>query len=342
MQKQEVAPICLEDQWCKSLKKLEWPEKSIQMYQYFLADSTRRQYNRYLEQFGQFCIQKFKCFPPTDEFASAAVAEFITIKSEGSERPESLLRGILAALTNYFSVPGQINPLSREVHNLSKALVKSCTTRNAGRTKIMPMEPFVDMFRAWGPNEALSVLKLRQKAVTLMAIACLARPSDFAPSVGFFRDQLTFNQDGSVTVNFFGIKNDYDRGGFEIRIEPAKERVIDPVECMRAYFNKTANVMADRVPVFPAVRPPFQGINAQSIAQILNTSIKEAGLDTNMFSAKCFRPSAATAAIVSGCDPNTTRLRGRWKNNDVFFSNYVFPISETNISDNILYSNVRL
>ena len=33
--KQEVGPVCLEDQWGKSLKQLEWPEKSIHMYQYF-------------------------------------------------------------------------------------------------------------------------------------------------------------------------------------------------------------------------------------------------------------------------------------------------------------------
>ena len=340
-----MVPVRLEDQWGKRLKLLNWTEKSIQAYQHFLADSTRRQYNRYLEDFQQFCIHNYNCFPPIDHFSSAAVADFITNKSELSDRPESMLRGIMAALSNYFSVIGQNNPLTQEVKNLSKALVKYGTASNAGRTKIMPMKPFVDMFRAWGPNQGLSLSKLRQKAITLMVIACIARPADFAPSVGFFRDQIIFHEDGSATVHFFGIKNDSNRAGFEVRIEPTEDICIDPVECIKEYLGKTADISYNkegRTPVFLALRPPFQGINAQSIAQILNASIKEAGLDNKVFSAKCFRPSAATAAIISGCDPNTTRLRGRWKNNDVFYSNYVFPISEANISNNILTSNVRL
>ena len=340
-----MEPVRLENQWCKRLRQLEWPDKPIQFYRHFLADSTRRQYNKYIEDFRIFCVNKFGCFPPLDKYASAAIAEFITYKSESSERPESMLRGIMAALSNYYSIQSINNPLTQEVRNLAKALVKCNTVRNAGRTKIMSLEPFAEMFKAWEPNDSLTIEKLRQKAITLMAISCIARPSDFAPSVGFFRDQVIFNGDGSATVHFFGVKNDYDRTGFEIRIEPTEDNHINPVECIKIYFSKTANIPTNkkgRTPVFPALKPPFQGISSQSIAQILNHSIKEAGLDTKIYSAKCFRPSAATAAIVSGCEPNTTRMRGRWKNNDVFFSNYVFPISENNISNTILTSNVKL
>ena len=71
-----------------------------------------------------------------------------------------------------------------------------------------------------------------------MAIACIARPSDFAPSAGFFRDPLQFNHDGSTTINFFGVKNDYNRAGFKIRIEATGDCLSDPVDCIKMYFHK--------------------------------------------------------------------------------------------------------
>lgn len=302
-----------------------------------------KQYDRYLSLFQIFCLERYNSFPPQQEFLSAAIAEFVTTKSEESQRPESMLRGIMAALSNYFEIPGRSNPISKEIRNLVKALVKSKTVRQAGRTKIMPMEPFTRLFEGWGINESLSISQLRQKSVTLLAIACLARPSDFAPDAGFFRDQIQFHNDGSATVHFFGIKNDAGRTGFEVRIEGTENAFIDPVKCLKVYFSKTTHLSgSDRVSVFLSMKPPFKGISSQSIAQILNSSIIDAGLNPQIFTAKCFRPSAATAAVVMGCDPNTTRVRGRWKNDQVFFSNYVYPVSKTNVSEQILTSDISL
>ena len=321
-----------------------WPESCIRLYREFITQSTRNLYNRYLAYFQQFCLYKYGEFPPPQKYLSAAVAEFLSIKSSESERPESMLNGIMAALSNYFNIPGRVNPISTEIRNLVKALIKTGTKRQAGRTSIMPLAPFRVLFESWGANESLSLVKLRQKAVTLLAIACMARPSDFAPKSGFFREQLKFNDDDSVTVHFFGVKNDANKAGFEVRVEQTDNIFTDPVNCLKVYINKTAQVLhqLEKQPVFVTLKPPCQGISAQTVAHILNDSIKDAGLPPSVYTAKSFRPSAATAAIVSGCDPNTTRVRGRWKNDKVFFSNYVYPISKTNISEKILSSNVTL
>ena len=294
--------------------------------------------------FQKFCIERYNGFPPQEKLLSAAIAEFLTVKSKESDRPESMLRGIMAALSNYFDMPDKPNPISTETRNLVKALIKTGTMRQAGRSRIMPMAPFTSLFESWGPNESLSISQLRQKSLTLLTIACIARPSDFAPSTGFYRDQIEFNKDGSATLQFFGVKNDADRAGFEVRIEPTSNAYTDPVECLKVYFAKTHMLtpVPEREPVFLSLNPPFKGISSQTVSQILNASIKDAGLPQNVYAAKCFRPSAATAAIVSGCDPNTTRVRGRWKNDKVFFSNYVYPVSDTNVSESILYSNVSL
>ena len=336
--------VCLESEWQIMLKQLMWTDSCVEIYKQFIAQSTRNLYNRYLSLFYDFCLINYGRFPPHQNYLSAAIAEFLKVRSEHSERPESMLRGIMAALSNYFSIPGRYNPISNELKNLVKALIKTGTVRQAGRTSIMPIAPFSRLFENWGDNEALPLTLLRQKAITLLAIACLARPSDFSPSAGFNRDQIKFNSDGSATIFFFGVKNDANRSGFEVRIEPTDNILTDPVECLKVYFKKSAPFINDLVkqPVFITLKPPYNGISAQTVSHILNTSIKDAGLSSSEFSAKSFRPSAATAAIVSGCDPNTTRVRGRWKNDNVFFSNYVYPTSETNISDKILTSNIEL
>ena len=172
----------------------------------------------------------------------------------------------------------------------------------------------------------------------------MARPSDLAPRVGLFRDQVKFNSDSSATFNFFGTKNDSQRAGFEVRIECTKSVLTDPILCLKVYFQKSERLMpkTTRIPVFVALKPPFKAISAQTVSQILNKSIKESGLSTATFTAKCFRPSATTAAVLMGADPNTTRMRGRWKNDTAFNEHYSYPLSKTNISEKILESNVQL
>lgn len=246
----------------------------------------------------------------------------------------------MAALTNYFEVSGRTNPITPEVKNFIKALIKTRTTRPAGRTKIMPLEPFARLFAKWGRNESLSTLRLRQKALTLLAITCMARPSDLAPKVGLKRSQFVFHEK-AVSIHFFGTKNDSDRKGFEVRVESTDNFATDPVSCVKAYFERTADRGKENA-AFLALTPPYKAIGAQTVAQILNDVIGEAGLSVTQFSAKAFRPSAATAAVVSGCDPNVARLRGRWKTEPVFFNHYVYPVDKINVSETILSSNVML
>ena len=103
----------------------------------------------------------------------------------------------------------------------------------------------------------------------------------------------------------------------------------DPLSCLSTYFNKTSQLVQhlEKQPVFPTLNPPFRGISAQTVAQILNNSIKDAGLPVGVYSAKSFRPSSATAAVVTGCDLNSARIRDRWKDyTTFFFANYVYPV----------------
>ncbi|GFN95918.1 reverse transcriptase/ribonuclease h/methyltransferase [Plakobranchus ocellatus] len=225
----------------------------------------------------------------------------------------------------------------QKIDTFVKALIKADTKRPAGRTKVMPTNNFVKLFKNWGANENLSLRRLRQKAVTLLALTAMCRPSDLAPRTGFMRDQIRFNDDGSMTVLFYGIKNDTDRHGFEVRIGRSECALTDPVLCLKDYIRRTnQNITArQNKPVFITLLPPFKALSAQSVGTILRQSIADAGLDES-FTPRCFRPTGATAAVVGGVEPPVARSLGRWKSEEVFASRYVYPLSTKSATDSIL------
>ena len=71
-------------------------------------------------------------------------------------------------------------------------------------------------------------------------------------------------------------------------------------------------------PVFISLNRPYCVISCADIASILQDTIKLAGLDSTHYSAKSFRPTGATTAIASGCEPNIIPQIGRWKTQDFF------------------------
>ena len=312
------------------------------MFNNFIAESTLRQYNNYIAQFQDFCSSNNFPFPPSETQRSAIIAEFLLFKAKQSQRPESMLRSVRAALTHFFTIMGTPEPFCDLLKKFSTALVKSETNKPAGRTPIMPLKPFIDMFLGWPENDKLSTSDLRLKSVTLLTIGTMARCSDLAPANTLRRNQVNFNADGSLTLKLFGIKNDSDRKGFEIRVEKASTEKIDPVSTLRAYITRSAKKeVPDDAPIFVKATAPYEPITARGISDILRTAIKKAGL-SDVYTPKCFRPSAATAAVKAGCDHESVRQLGHWKTREVFYANYVYPLPQADMTDKILNSDLKI
>ena len=323
-----MAMVCLEGIWKQNLTYKNWPTKCIEKYPSFLAPSTLAQYNNCIKKFHVFCEEKGIQLEHKFDNIDGVVVEFLNDIAEKSDRPESMLRTHMAALKHFLNGKG-LQYESSELGNFVKALVKVETNRPAGRTKIMPIQNFMIMFEKWDENQNLQTDRLRQKAITLFALAAMCRPSDMAPAKGFFRDQIEFKNDGSLVVRFFSIKNDQDRHGMEVKIDPTNNIKTDPVSCLMQYCERTQGNMAKQ-PVF-VTNDGIKGLTARAIADILGQSIKEAGLG-NEFTPRSFRPTAATASVVGGVAPQTARTLGRWKSESVFFERYLYPTAKDSIT----------
>ena len=324
-----------------------WSARARKQYELTLAPSTLKGYNRMLDKCYIYCDERNIVFPPDE---TRYLADFLCSLCDHSERPQSVLATAMAALSHVYCAL-DLRDITKDVHitRLISALVKSGTIRAMKRSTVLPIERFTEMFKEWGPNEILSIKQLRLKAITLLALSLMLRPSDVAPNAKYFdeetlslqkvlftTDMLKFDDDG-VHVTFFGIKNDVQRAGFVVFLPMNVDPIIDPVSCVKCYISRTEDIRSDKA-VFLSLKLPYKGLASSSIANILEESIELAGLGGQGFSAKSFRPTGATVAIKKGVNPKVVQQIGRWKSTDVFFQHYVHSKTPSEFTSKVLSS----
>ena len=93
----------------------------------------------------------------------------------------------------------------------------------------------------------------------------------------YLRGQVLFHEGGggSVTMIFFGIKNDTSRSGFEVRIPGGVVDELDPIRALRymSYMQHTDNESLGVQLLFVSLRPPYAAIKAGTITNILLDAI---------------------------------------------------------------------
>ncbi len=230
-EKSSMADIRLASVWSDRLRQDGWSDRAASQISLHWATSTMSLYDRQINKYSSYCHSRVGQFPASHGHSNV-LADFLCQVADSSDRPESILKSSSAAISCYYHGLGMTSPMeSRDIRTLMSALVKSGTKRPAGRTPVMPADVFYHLFKSWPDNMLLDISRLRLKAVTLLALSLMTRPSDMAPKatlfdsetgrkeqVVFARKQVQFHQDGAATFLFFGTKNDSARTGFEVRI----------------------------------------------------------------------------------------------------------------------------
>lgn len=337
--------ICLANLWRGRLRDANWGESEITRLLLSWAPSTMVTYDTQVKKYISFCVQAG--YNP-ESVPSSVMAQYFAQQAQASQRPKSLLTVCSAALKCYFEAIGEPSPINADVRKMIQGLIKSGTFKPMERSKTMPRQPFVDLFLQWPDNEQLELEKLRLKAITLMALCLMLRPSDIAPRAvkvqggsvvkyQFTTDMLLFLDNGSVEVYLSGIKNDYHRDGFRVYLRPSSVAKVCPVKALKLYLQRTGGMVVVR-PVFTPLRYPFDALSSASIAKILSEAIQLAGLAGHGFTPKSFRPTGATAAIENDVNPSFARFTGRWASQECFEKHYVHAQPPSVMSDAILLS----
>lgn len=329
--------VRLADLWRARLETLGWSRAAREQLPLCLARSTHINYDRYISQFREFCRKRDLIFPPSD---AAIVADFLVTQCGSSDRPHSALRCMSAALSALYEICEASNPLRDPlITRLSHAIVKSGTRAPIARSSVMDISAFVRLFESWPDNESLPLKLLRLKAISLLAIALMLRPSDIAPLAVRFNassgvtspfimttDQLQFQADGTLQVTFLGVKNDAQRTGFQVSLPPNPNQAADPVNALRVYLDRTDSLRCTvSKPVFLSLVRPHAALSAGSVSTVLQEAIhfaEEFGLSRG-HTPKDFRPTGATRAVQLGFDTDDVQRLGRWKTRSVFLDHYV-------------------
>ena len=292
VKEQGMDHLCLETLWGTRLRCLGWTKHAATRTVNSLADSTLRTYNSYIKKYISFCTDQNVDFSNEDNVS--VLSEFLCQLANKSQRPESMLKTAVAAVACLFEGLGKISPTNNsDIKRLVTGLVKTQTFAPMCRSKPMPIQPFINLFTVWGDNSSLSVKQLRLKSITLLALVCMNRPSDLAPrgvkssrsedstttQIVLSLDNIVFCEDGSMTIHFWGIKNDTTRSGFEVNIPPNVNTVLDPVQCLKDYIHRTDSVRPrDTKPLFLSLNPPYEALKADTAGNILEDAIQLVGL----------------------------------------------------------------
>ena len=345
-EKCKMENVCLESVWEQKLIEKQWSELAIKRFLTFLAPTTWLTYNRYFAKFCKFGIERgVNPVEKPVKVSQSLVVDFFIDVAEGSRRPKAILNTSMAAIANYYKAVDRVSPVNNDVVKLVEGLVKSGTVEPMRRTPVLPVAPFLELFRKWGDNEDLSLWSLRLKTLTLLSITAMMRPSDMAPRSGnwngevmvsnqFKRTWIDFSNPMYVQLYFFGIKNDYQRDGFCVNIPYASEIDVCPVRALKVYLDRTKSKVAMDGPVFISLNRPFAGLSASAMGTILNKAIELVCLNNQGFSAKCFRPTGATIAVESGIGADFVQATGRWKSTETFQKHYVHakpPVEFTDV-----------
>ena len=344
-EEQSMAASCVEDLWKRSLKSEGWSDRATNQFQFCLAKSTRSSYNTLLFKCNTFCTDINESFPPK---SLAISADFLCLMADSSQRPKSILCTALSALSLVYVHSGLCDITKNpSIVRLCSALIKSGTSAPLRHSTVLPIQAFHNLFKTWESNDKLSLADLRLKAITLLALSLMLRPSDIAPKGEVFNsfsgetsnflfttDMLKFTNDG-LLITLMAIKNDSNRDGFEVFLPSIQESKLDPVQTLKDYLRRTEPFRSDGA-VFISLKRPYSAISASSVAKVLECSISKAGLSGQGFSAKSFRPTGATRAIDAGIDPNIVQKMGRWKCTEVFRNHYVHSKTPVEYTSSII------
>jgi hypothetical protein len=227
----------LEGLWRQSLS-VDWPSEAITYIRASLADSTVAQYDHYIRLFEAYCLKGAIEFPPRHP---GHIAGFLVEICAKSARPEGLIRSVSAALGHVYEITGHDRPDHHPLlTRLKQGIVKGFSSAPCNKPNLIPMHEVTKLFGSWGNNKDMDISKLRAKAIALLALAGMFRPSDLAPKGTPHKflplDCVDIAEDASkITIKLFGIKNDTDRKGFTVTIVKASNPLLDPVDTLRKY-----------------------------------------------------------------------------------------------------------
>lgn len=173
------------------------------------------------------------------------------------------------------------------------------------------------------PTALLELPELRSKALCLLMIAGIARPSDLAR---LDLTTLRTTPKGGISLRVWRAKNSGEKFSDPMvlpRLQQSQAEVC-PTRTLRAYIEATARVRPARAPdtfhpVFLSQTSPYDALSPERISVEIKKILRQLGIPVGTYSV---RRKTTTEALEKGFSIQTVAKAGRWRSLDVLQNHY--------------------
>lgn len=220
-------------------------------------------------------------------------------------------------------------------HKLVTALMKSIFNRRPPQPKYTHTwspDKVTDFLRNLGPNEALTIEWLSRKVVTLVALATMLRTSELAS----IKCASVHISETMAHATLLRPRKSQRSGPLRsVSIRSSSDALICPVQALTSYLARTEAVrpVNGTTELFLTTLPPQRAATANTLARWIKYVLREAGINTSVFSAHSTRGAAASHALRSGVPLASILQAADWRSQRTFNEFYRRDIAESQINN---------
>jgi integrase len=273
-----------------------------------IRDSTRKSYTSCWNRWRSWCGDNK--WDPTDphEHQFVNYLAFLFEKKLASNTVALHKSAILSQLIllNSKAVKFQDSALIRRV------MKGGFNVRPVNRSSsVWDLDQVLQVLRSWGPNSGLSVKRLFQKSVMLLALVSACRVSELAAL-----SRLVVVHSQGWIIPFDRLKKNYSskRPMFQLEISFFSDPLLCPLQCLTLYMEKT-KTLSESPSLFLTLSSPFRRPRPNTLAKHIKQVLQEANIDATAHSC---RSASTSKALVKGVSVDQILKRATWANASVF------------------------
>jgi hypothetical protein len=175
-----------------------------------------------------------------------------------------------------------------------------------------------------------SLIQLSRKVVTLLALTTMLRCSD----IGSIQARSLSISDSQAVFSLGRPRKSQHSGKLHhVRVEAwAQNQIICLVKSLEMYIAKTSplRTLSNAELLFIGTTKPHKPVSSSTVGRWIKEQLKQAGVDTSVFSAHSTRGASDSKAVAAGIPIQTILKQGHWARESTFAKFYQRDCSETN------------
>lgn len=170
------------------------------------------------------------------------------------------------------------------------------------------------------PNEELNLEQLSKKAITLLALATAHRVQTFSvikiDNITTSNERIHIKIPDIIKTSRPGCKQPVLSLSFF-----GNKPSVCPATTLVSYINKTKSLRKSAV-LFISIKKPHNSVGSQTLSRWIKRTLKDSGIDTNIFSAHSTRHASTSRAYTLGVSIDTIRNTAGWSDGSKTFANF--------------------